>query len=123
MQSPSWAALAADLKAMSDIVPPHVAGSAAQSGYVQSEVARNRNAARAGEASAARRTARAIDDAGNLIETSDNDTAVFTDAEGAGGQGREPDAEDHQHPDDRAETEDGGLTRGNDGRMHLDVEA
>lgn len=106
---------------MSDIVPPHVAGSAAQSGFVQSEVARTRNAARSGEANAARRNARAIDDAGNLIETSDNDTAVFTDAEGAGGQGREHEQPGQEHHEDHPNEADAGLTRDKDGRLHLDV--
>ncbi len=110
---------------MSDIPPPNVAGSAAQAGFQQAEVAKARDAHRAGQGSAARRTVKAIDDAGTTIETTDDDTAVFSDAEGGGGQGRatgEESSEGHESGERSAEA-DGGISTDSSGKKHLDIQA
>ena len=77
---------------MADI-PPSVIGSSIQAGYQQADVAKSRDAERADQARAARSGVKSIDDKGTTIETGDDDTAIFSDAEGAGGQGRHAEEE------------------------------
>lgn len=82
-------------------IPPDIVGAAAQAGFAAPEASRVRDADRSAQANAAARQQRAVTDAADSVETSDGDTAVFADAEGAGSQGRafeesqtaEPDAE------------------------------
>ena len=110
---------------MSDIPPPNIAASAAQSGFQQAEIAKARDAQRAGQGAAARRNVKAIDDAGATIETTDEDTAVFSDAEGGGGQGRATGEEsaDGQESGERSAEADGGITTDSSGKKHLDIQA
>ena len=70
-------------------IPPDIAGSAAQAGFTSSEASRVKDADRAGQDNTAARQAKAATDAADSVETSDGDTAVFADAEGAGSQGRD----------------------------------
>ncbi len=108
---------------MSDI-PPNIVGSSAQAGYHQAEVARARDAQRTDQYTAAKRGIKAIDDAGNTIESSDDDVAVFADAEGAGGQGR---FQEEESDEAVSESEDhvtrNGLITDSDGQEHLDIQA
>lgn len=69
-------------------IPPDIAGSAAQAGYAARDASHGREVDRTAQANAAARQARAVSDAADSVETTDGDTAVFTDAEGAGSQGR-----------------------------------
>jgi hypothetical protein len=107
---------------MSDIPPP-IAISGAQAGFAQAEASRAKDAERSGQSAAQRNGVKSIDEAGSVIETSDEDTAVFTDSEGGGGQGR---ADEESLPEEDAETEgvaENGLTRDDDGEIHLDIQA
>ena len=106
-------------------IPPNISSSGAQAGFQQAEAARIRDAERAGQRAAARRGVQAIDDAGSTIETSDEDTAVFADAEGGGGQGRSPDEESNEAhtPEDQEADSAGGVSTGQDGAPHIDVQA
>lgn len=69
-------------------IPPDIAGSAAQAGYAAREASRVRDADRTGQANTSARNVQAADEAVESVETTDGDTAVFADAEGAGSQGR-----------------------------------
>ena len=69
-------------------IPPDIVGSAIQAGYAQRESARLLETDRSGQSDGARSRTRALHEASSSIETGDNDTQVFTDAEGSGSQGR-----------------------------------
>ncbi len=103
-------------------IPPDLPSSAAQSGVQAREVAKERDARRAGQADAATRHVKTVDEAGNTVETTDTDVAVFSDAEGGGSQGREP---EERPPDEAAPTgqADTGIRKDEDGRLHVDLEA
>jgi hypothetical protein len=107
---------------MADI-PPNVANSAAQAGYVQSEASRTRNAARAGQAQAARDNVKAVDEAGDTISTDEEDTQVYTDSEGTGGKGREHEEEHPESSIDEDQAIEDGIRRDEDGKPHLDIQA
>ncbi len=104
-------------------IPSDIATSAAQSPLAARDVAAEREARRAGDASAASNTARTVTEAGSTVETTDADVAVFSDAEGAGGQGRafqeEQQGEDTPPP---TSSEQPGITRGPDGQLHVDIQ-
>ena len=104
-------------------IPPDLPSSAAQTGVQAREVAKEREARRAGQTDAATRQVKTVDEAGSTVETGDDDVAVFTDAEGGGGQGRE--SEEHGPPEtDSADSAAaGGITEGDDGQLHVDLEA
>lgn len=113
---------------MADI-PSHIAGSSLQAGYQANQAARAAEADRAGQANVVNRQARAADEAAETVDTADSDTAVFTDAEGAGSQGRpfEETAENNEvaGPAGAAPGDDeaAGLVRDDEGRLHVDLEA
>lgn len=69
-------------------MPPNILGAAAQAGFVAPEASRTRDADRTGQAQTAAKQVERAKDSANSVETTDGDTAVFADAEGAGGQGR-----------------------------------
>jgi hypothetical protein len=71
-------------------IPPDIASAAAQAASTAREAARPRDADRLAQARAAEIQIRAATDAADQVGTSDGDTAVFTDAEGTGSQGRSP---------------------------------
>ncbi|RJP31922.1 MAG: hypothetical protein C4547_14760 [Phycisphaerales bacterium] len=106
-------------------IPSHIAVSGAQAGYQSQDVARARDAARAGQANAVDRQVKSLNEQDTTVETSDSDTAVFTDSEGAGSQGRSFESADEREDDPagRGGTGDPGLTTGDDGRLHVDLEA
>lgn len=93
-------------------IPPDILGSAAQAGFTAREAARVGNADRAAQSREANRSVAKAEDAAESVETADADSAVFADAEGAGGQGRS--TEHYEPSDDEGETgeldsPDGGL--------------
>jgi len=99
-------------------IPSHIASSAAQAGFQAREVAKEREARRAGSAEAANRQVKAVDEADTHVDTEDGDTAVFADSEGAGSQGRSLDEDADQEesnqtpedaPDDNSDDENSGL--------------
>jgi hypothetical protein len=105
-------------------IPPELPASAAQSMIQSKELAKERQAGQAGQAAASNRQLKSVDEAGSTVETGDEDVAVFTDAEGSGSQGR---TVEEEAPETGREGDDGprrqGVTRGDDGRLHVDIEA
>jgi len=103
-------------------IPSEIASSAAQSGFQAREIARERAGSAAGQGNAAQRVVKAVDEAGSTVETDDADNQVFTDAEGSGSQGK---AFGEETPAENAPDRDSqeGITRGENGRVHLDLEA
>jgi len=102
-------------------IPPDIPSSAAQAGFQARETAKQRDAGRAGQAEAASRQVRAVDETGETVDTADADVAIFTDAEGTGSQGR-------NFQEEKAETEPdepthNGITTDKDGELHVDLEA
>lgn len=104
-------------------IPPHLPASAAQSSVQAREVAKERDARRAGQADAASRQAKAVDEAGSTVETTDDDVAVFGDSEGAGSEGREPEEGNTPLPESTGDGTKNGITRDEDGQLHVDLEA
>ncbi len=108
---------------MADI-PPDIAVSSAQAGFTAREVGKQRDARRAGQTQLAKRQVKSLDEASATVDTADGDTAVFTDAEGSGSQGRatqEESAEQEEGDDLRSDRP--GITRDDGGDLHLDLEA
>jgi hypothetical protein len=103
-------------------IPSDIAASAAQAPFQARESANEQSVRRAGQAHAAGRHARAVDESGVIVETGDPDTQVFTDAEGGGSQGRAN--EDQAQQESATPTpEAGGFTRDETGQLHVDLEA
>lgn len=106
---------------MADIPPVHA--SAIQAGYQAREVGKARDARRDEQARAASQQIKSASDAAGMVDTTDVDNQVFTDAEGAGSQGRafeeSPPAEDFAS----ASEEKPGIVRDAQGQLHLDLEA
>ncbi len=86
-------------------VPPNILGASAQAGFVAAEASRLRDADRTGQTQIAANRAEKANDAANSVETSDGDTAVFADAEGAGGQGRAFGTSEEEPTDERSVVE------------------
>ena len=103
-------------------IPSDIPASAAQAGYQAREVGRASAARSAAMANASDKRARAVDEAGNTVDTEDNDSQVFSDAEGSGGQGRPFEEENPTDASDAAESKT-GVTKDDDGRQHIDLEA
>jgi len=106
-------------------IPSDIAGSALQAGFQARQVGRVRDADRAGQAQAANKTARAVDEAGSTVETTDSDTQVFADAEGTGSKGRsfEEDVPEQREEESAPPDDASGIIRTSDGQLHLDLEA
>ena len=104
-------------------IPPDIPSSAAQAGFQAREVAKERDARRSGQADAASRQVKTVDEAGSTVETTDADTAVFADAEGGGSEGRELAEGNAPEPEPADGTGNDGITEGKDGQLHLDLEA
>lgn len=103
-------------------IPSDIAGSALQAGYQAREAARTRDGQRAGEAAGASRQVRAVDESTSTVDTSDEGTQVFTDAEGTGGQGRQLEEEEREETLDGSEGESGLAGDGGEGHS-LDIQA
>ena len=105
-------------------IPPDIPSSAAQAGFQARETAKGRDAQKAGQADAAKREARTVDESGATVETTDADTAIFTDAEGTGSQGRAFEEEEKVGEEEGENTQGGdGIKEGDDGQLHVDLEA
>ncbi len=101
-------------------IPPDIAGAAAQAGFAASESSRTRDADRTGQARIADRQVQATSDRADSVEAGDADTAVFADAEGAGGQGRNF---SDQHPEEDANVADGTADDAEASNGGLDIQA
>ncbi len=102
-------------------IPSDIGASAAQAGYQAREVAKARDAARASGTNAANRQVNSIDEASDTVDTSDDNTQVYADAEGAGSMGKQ-----HEETEEDKKTEqeaEDGIVRDDQGQLHLDLEA
>ncbi|MCH8149318.1 MAG: hypothetical protein IH987_15265 [Planctomycetes bacterium] len=104
-------------------IPSDIPASAAQAGYQAREVGRARDARSAATANASNQRARAVDEAGNTVDTEDNDNQVFADAEGSGGRGRPFEEGNPTDDPDAGEESKTGVTKDDDGQLHIDLEA
>ena len=104
-------------------VPSDIASSAAPASYQAKEVAKEREARRAAQVDSAGRSVKAVDEHGTTVDTEDADTAIFTDAEGTGSQGRPFEEPPESEQADSDEATPDGITRDPDGTIHLDLEA
>ena len=107
---------------MADI-PSDIASSAAQAGYQARDAGQARAARQAAQANAADRQVKAIDETDTTVDTDDADARVFADAEGSGGMGRPFEEEAAAEPEETAEGSDEGISKDEDGQVHLDLEA
>jgi len=103
-------------------IPSHISSSAAQAGFQSREVGRARDARSAGQADATQRQIKSVEEASGTVDTTDFDTRVTTDSEGAGSQGRAFE-EDNPMEDSSGQESLPGVTKGEDGQWHLDLEA
>lgn len=100
-------------------VPPNLVGPILQSGLMQRQVSQVRDNERAQEANAQRQQSNLINEKDSTVETTDDDTQVYTDAEGGGSQGRafsEPEEAQEQSADSDLDS------KPEEGR-HIDFEA
>ena len=104
-------------------IPSDIAASAAQAPFQARETVKEREVRRAGQAHAANRQVRTVDEAGTTVETTDADARVFADAEGQGGQGRQLDDETNPPPENPTPDHPKGITADKNGQLHLDLEA
>lgn len=105
-------------------VPPDIAVSSAQAGFAAREFDKVRKAHSTGQVQASNRQVKSLDEASATVDTTDGDTAVFSDSEGTGSQGRSED----QESDDQQEDQDGDAShvpnsKPGDDRPRLDIEA
>ena len=103
-------------------IPSDIASSVAPATFQAKEVSKDRAARHAGQAHATERQVKSVDEAGSTVETTDSDVAVFSDAEGAGSQGREGEKPEPESPEQQQDATK-GITRDDDGQIHVDLEA
>ena len=104
-------------------IPSHIPASVAPAGLQASEVSKERDSRRAASADRADRGIQAISDRDTTIDTEDGDTAVFADAEGTGSQGRPFEESVPEEETPEGEDSPKGVVEGDDGHVHLDLEA
>ena len=104
-------------------IPSDIASSSAQAGYQAREVGKERAAGTAGQSNATQRQVKAVDEADTTVDTEDADTQVFTNSEGGGSQGRSLEEESPGIPEQAADHDEQGVTKDEDGQVHLDLEA
>jgi len=79
-------------------LPPNLVGPLLQSHLAQQQVSRVRDTERTQESAARRKQSNAIDQQESTVETTDNDTQVYAEAEGTGSQGRPFSTPQEQQP-------------------------
>ena len=105
-------------------IPSGLGASAAQAGFTAKDIANARDAQSAGRSDASNRRTKAINQAGSAVDTEDGDTQVFSESEGSGSQGRALEGDQTpEQPDDEAPGTPPGVTRDDEGHLHLDLEA
>lgn len=105
---------------MSAVPPNNPAGSVLQSNMMQRQASSLRDSAEGQRTNAARQQARAIDERDTTVGTTDGDSRVHTDSEGAGSQGRAfSDGDEELVQDDVGEE----TTPDDDEGQHLDLQA
>jgi len=103
-------------------IPSDIASSAAGAPLQSRELARQREARRAGQVNAADRQVKSIDEADTIVDTDDADSQVFADSEGGGSLGRDL-AEETGEPAPDQPPPPTGITTDDDGKTHLDLQA
>ena len=104
-------------------IPSDIVSSVAGAPFQARETVKEREVRRAGQAHAAHRQVRTVDEAGSTVETTDADARVFTDAEGQGGQGRQFDEDSKPKSDKQTIDRRKGIAADDAGQLHLDLEA
>ncbi len=104
-------------------IPSDIASSAAQAGFKAGDVGKSNDAARSGQASTTRRQVKSVDEVEITVETTDDDTKVFADAEGGGSEGRSEEEEPAPQEEPGTSGPDRGITTDDDGTQHVDLEA
>ncbi len=104
-------------------IPSDIASSAAQAGYQARAVEGERASRRSSLRNATERQIKAVDEADTTVETDDADSRVYTNAEGSGSQGRPFDESATETEESETDTPKEGLTKDDDGHMHLDLQA
>lgn len=104
-------------------IPSDIPASAAQAGFQSNQVAKEREARRAGAAHATDRQIKAVDEAGAVVDTEDADVAIFADTEGEGSQGRETPEESEPEASEDSASSQSGITKDDEGQFHVDLEA
>ncbi len=103
-------------------IPPHSVSSILQAGAQQKQAARAIDGARSQQDNATDKVARNSAHAAEAIDETGGDIEVSTDSEGAGSQGRDfaSTAGDEKQAPPEPEN---GITRDDDGHLHVDMEA
>jgi hypothetical protein len=104
-------------------IPSDIAGSSLQAGFQARDVSRVRDGEKTGQAHSSDKTAKAIDEASSTVETEDNDTAIYADAEGTGSMGRSFEEELLEEEAAEQEDDEQGRSEPDDGQPHLDIQA
>ena len=104
-------------------IPPDISASASQAGFQAQEIAKERDARRAGQAEAVNRQAKTVTEAGSTVETTDADVAIFAESEGSGSQGRSFEETGAAEPEAESGAADDGISHGEDGQLHVDLQA
>jgi len=99
-------------------LPPNLVGPILQSHLAQRQVSNVRNTERSQQINAERQQTAAIDEKDTTVETTDNDTAVHSDAEGQGSQGRAFTA-----PEEPEEPQSEPSSPDEDQGQHIDLQA
>jgi hypothetical protein len=103
-------------------IPSDIASSAAGAPIQARQVAKEREAGRAGQVHAAERQIKSVGEADTIVDTEDADTQVFSDSEGGGSLGRDLSDEKGDSATDPPSPQP-GITTGDDGQTHLDLQA
>jgi len=104
-------------------IPSDIATSAGQAGFKAQDVGKTNDAERTGQADAAKRQIRIVDEVEVTVETTDDNTKVFADAEGSGSEGRSEEEETSSDEEPGAPEPHRGITTDQDGTQHVDLEA
>ena len=102
-------------------IPSDLGASAAQAGFHADDVAKVRDANRTGRVASAKRQVKDIDEASAVVDTSEDNTQVFADAEGSGSLGRDLEGDETAEQDE--ETGKKSVMEDDQGQLHLDLEA
>lgn len=103
-------------------MPSNIPASAAQAGFQANEVSKEREARKTAKSQTASKQLKALNETSGVVDTTDTDTAIFSDAEGTGSQGRAFDEED-QELTSQEDKPQNGISTDIDGQLHLDLEA
>lgn len=104
-------------------IPSQIASSVAPTSYQAREVTKEREARSAVQAEGDKNQVKAIDEASETVDTEESDVAVFSDAEGAGSEGRSDEEEAGKQDGDGEGAEEGDASDDDENRPRLDIRA